>query len=177
MLDVEDSVPEIRASITISRDRTLVILLHRKEVPASHVRDLLTGSGAVETMSQLVNVMARVKTWTEQQQYQQQSVLANLSLEAAIKSLQEFLLTLDSDSETHRKLSFTIEQLKLVTKSKYRRHYSPELTIFSYIIHAASPSAYDTLLQQNVLCLPSLNTLNKVSRRLNQNTGLTTRPT
>ena len=73
----------------------------------------------------------------------------------------------DADSEQYRQQRFVTEQLRLLMKHKYGRHYSPELAIFAFMIHAASPAAYRVLLEENVLCLPSTNTLKKVTRRLN----------
>jgi hypothetical protein len=42
----------------------------------------------------------------------------------------------------------------------------------SFRISAASSAAYKVLLEENVLCLPSLTTLQKVTRRLDSSTGL-----
>ena len=65
-----------------------------------------------------------------------------------------------------------MEQLQLVLKLKHGRHYTPELTIFAFMIHAASPAAYQVLSDENVLCLPSTNTLKKVTRRLKSVTAV-----
>ena len=90
----------------------------------------------------------------------------------AVNSLDDYLDTLDENGDEYRKLSFILEQMRLARKNKYSRIYSPPLTIFSYIVFASSPAAYSFLLEQNVLCLASVNTVNKVTKRLNQNTGL-----
>ena len=57
-------------------------------------------------------------------------------------------------------------------QSKYGRHYSPQLTISSYMIYAASSAAYAVLKEENVLCLPSTSTLKKVTRHVGRNSGL-----
>lgn len=76
------------------------------------------------------------------------------------------------DEEMPRKLSFILQQLEMISSHKYRRHYSPELSVFSYLIQSTSAAAYDAILEQNVLCLPSVRTLKKISRRLSGNDGL-----
>ena len=84
----------------------------------------------------------------------------------AVGCLQDGLYNLeDIESENYRKIIFLIEQLKLLAKHKQGRHYSPEMTIMSYRIRTASTAAYKVLLDENILCLPSLTTLSKVTRR------------
>jgi len=90
----------------------------------------------------------------------------------AVQLLKTSIDRLSDDSEEHRKISFIIEQLKLLSLSKFSRIYSPVLVIMSYMIYAASPAAYAALQEQNVVCLPSTTTLKKVTRRLNCGTGL-----
>ena len=48
----------------------------------------------------------------------------------------------------------------------------PELTVMSYILYASSSSANQLLLDQRVLCLPSILTLRKIARRTDLDTGL-----
>ena len=78
----------------------------------------------------------------------------------------------DIDSEKYRKLLFIVEQIDLLSVSKYGRNYSPQLMIISYLISAASTSAYDVLLNENVLSLLSRKTLLKVTKRLDGVDGL-----
>ena len=162
-----ESVPEVQAAITVPGDLTVAITLDGKEVASSHYRDLQP-TGSLQTMSQLLNVMARVSCWCDDSQTRPTSLL----LQTAIKCLRDHISSLDDNCDEHRKMSFILEQLQLSSKSKYKRHYSPQLTVFSYIVHATSSAAYEVLLQQNVLCLPSVNTLSKVTRQVNSSSGL-----
>ena len=82
------------------------------------------------------------------------------------------MATVEDDSEEYRRISFVLEQIKLGRSCKYARHYSAQLIILSYLVNAASPAAYNTLMEQNILCLPSAKTLGKVTKQLNSNTGL-----
>jgi len=111
-------------------------------------------------MSQLLNLMARVKAWSEGDEPVPDCLLDN-----AVACLQQHIDSLDEDN---KQLSFIMEQLKLMTRSKYSRHYSPQLTVLAYLVHTASSSAYDVLLHQNVLCLPSVKTLAKITRHIKE---------
>ena len=55
----EDDVLKVTSSVTVNSDFTVVASMDGVVVPASLLRDLVTGP--IERMSQLVSVMARVK--------------------------------------------------------------------------------------------------------------------
>ena len=96
---------------------------------------------------------------------------ASLPLETAISCLEDYNNRDDSSDET-RQINFIIEQLKLLSTNNYKRHYSPELIVCVYIIHASSAAAYEVLHSQQVLCLPSVSTLARITRLVNSNSGL-----
>jgi len=161
LLYVNDGIPTVSACITLKSNFTIVCSLQGKVVPPSQYSDLV--KNRLTQMSQLVNLMARLKSWHTDPS----SASLSLHVLVAVNELQKALdCVQDSDSEQHRKLRFITEQLHLLMKQKYGRHYSPELTIFAFMIHAAGPAAYRVLQEENVLCLPSTNTLKKVTRRL-----------
>lgn len=157
----------LKSCIVINFDLTIVVSLDGKAVPAAQYGDLC--KGPIQLISQLVNIMARVKSWIENVS----SRSLKLNVQLAITALEDGLETLnDTTSDQHREISFILEQLKLVLKDKYGRHYSPQLTIMSFMIYASSNAAYKTLLKENVLCLPSISTLKKVVRRVDSTSGL-----
>jgi len=161
LLHLNDGVPTVSACITLKSDLTVVCSLRGKVVPASQYGDLV--KDRLTQISQLVNLMARLKSWYTDPS----SASLSLHVLTAVNELQKALdYVPDSDSEQHRKLRSLTEQLHLLLNQKYGRHYSPELTIFAFLVHASSPSAYRVLLEENVLCLPSTNILKKVTRRL-----------
>ena len=166
-LSTEDDIPKVTASVTVSSDLTVVASMDGVVVPASLLADLLTGP--IERMSQLVNVMARVKAYGEDFR----STSLQCSVQAAASVLKRSLENLDeTDDVEYRKISFVIEQLQLLLTDKYGRHYSPQLMIMSFRIRSTSNAAYKALLDENVLCIPSTSTLEKVTRRLNSDSGL-----
>jgi hypothetical protein len=165
-VQLDNCIPDITASITVKPDFSLTCAVNKKLIPASQLCDLTT-DGSVETLSQLQNIMARVNAWCDASTKPEQ-----LMFESLLQCLEELLATLEVDSDEHRRFTFIQEQLKLARKNKHSRHYSPQLIIFSYLLHAASPAAYNTLLDNEVLCLPTVKTLNKITKHLNSNSGL-----
>ena len=95
-----------------------------------------------------------------------------LQLQMAVHGLQKYFSNLSDDHEKFQKIQFIIELLELLAKPEHGRQYSPQLTIFSYMIYTSSSVAYATLRDENILCLPSISTLKKVTRRLNVNNRL-----
>jgi len=160
-LRVIDAVPEVAGSITVKTDKTVVCVVEQKIVPACQYNDLLPDH--VTHLSQIINLMARVKSWINDSS----SKSFDFLLQTAVAVLLSVLSRLpDSDSAEYRQISFIVEQLQLLQKNKHGRHYSPQLTVFAFILHATSPAAYNVLLDETVLCLPSVNTLKKVTRHL-----------
>ena len=169
MLGINDDIPKIQGCIIVKQDHQVVLSIDNKITPASQFKDLIPGT--LKKMSQLINLMARVKAWCENPSSMSFSMLVNM----AINCLNTALTNLDDANEKARKISFIVEQLELAKKKKFGRQYSPQLTIFSYMVQAASTASYNVILDENVLSLPSVNTLRKVSRRLNSSDGLDNR--
>ena len=168
LLDVTDSMPQVAASIAIHEDFSTVISVHRKLVSKSMYADLLT-DGVVQQLSQLNNIMARVKSWSSDVS----SMSLSLAVDMAVNALKAGLGSIgDEDSEEYKQTEFMVEQLQLLTKSKFGRHYSPGLTVTAFMVHSASSAAYDVLQKSSILCLPSVNTLKKVTKRLDTRSGL-----
>src|SRR6218665_3602073 len=100
--------------------------------------------------AQLVNLMARVKSWIESPNSRSIDFILRMSVQLLKTSLDRF----SDDIDEHRKSSFIIEQLKLLSLSKFSRVYSPMLLIMSYMIYASSPAAYAALQEQTFfVCL------------------------
>jgi len=135
LLDVTDDIPVVKASIAVKKDHTLMPTVDGKKIPASKFKDIV--KGPLKHMSQLLNLMARIKNWSEDPHAR--------SLELQLQMTVQCLSDLDDEQEEYRKIKFVIEQLELIAKPKYGRQHSPQLTIFSYMVYASSSSAYETL--------------------------------
>ena len=60
-LQIDESVPEVQASVTVAADLTVVVALNHKQVAPSRYRDLVPGS--LQTVSQLLAVVTRINDW------------------------------------------------------------------------------------------------------------------
>ncbi|KAG1651061.1 THAP domain-containing protein 1 [Nymphon striatum] len=89
-------------------------------------------------------------------------------------------ITLDTQFQVCvRSQDKVVNQLELLLcKTKSARRYSPSCIIFSYLLYSVSANAYRNLLNHQILCLPSISTLQKVTnktRRFSTNEYLTIR--
>ena len=169
-MDLEAGIAKVAGCISVSADLKIVASLDNVPVPADQFNDLTT-NGAVTTMSQLINLAARMKSWTEDKNSRSWKLCTKMAVNL-LKDGLDILTASHPESDEQRKLEFIIEQTKLLLTSKFHRHYSPELTIMSYMTHAASAAAYNTLRESRCLSIPSVSTLKKVNRRLDEHGGL-----
>ena len=164
-ISTDGDFPKIKASFIIRGDLTITLIVNDQFLPRSNYSDI--ASDSVSTFSQVLNLMARVK------------FLSDCTDEAVIFDYAGEIMNLmerwQSDTESMKlnaSLAFLIEQIALLSKSKFARSYSPELMVMAYQIFAASYSAYNFLYQQQLLCLPSICTLRKLTRKLSTDNGL-----
>ena len=66
-------------------------------------------------------------------------------------------------------LNFNLQQIQLAQCKPQKRRYSVSLLVACYLIHAVSRSAYETLREQNFMCLPSAKTLSKITQNVDAN--------
>ena len=129
-------------------------------------------SGSLEHLSQLINLMARLKAWTTDNSSRPLSVTVNMP----VNTLKVGLNNLSNDEcPEQQRLRFITEQLKLLSTSKFARNYTPQMTVMAYVVHATSAAAYNALLESGVLRLPYVSTLKKIN--LTTRPGLTTQRT
>jgi len=167
IIQVTDDVPRIKGSITVKADRSPVVSVDDNIIPMSQFKDL--ASGSLTRLSQIVNLMARVKSLCSETLTRSLELLVHM----AIESLKAALTNIDdSQNPKHRKLSFIVEQLQLLMKHKFSLKYSPQLIIMCFMVYAASRAAYTVLREENILEIPSISTLRKVTRRVNVSEGL-----
>lgn len=168
LLQMTNDVPNIVSCICLKRDMRVVCSLEDNVVPQCQYSDLMTDS-RVTKLSQLINLMARMKSWHTDPS----SKPLSLDVRTAVSILQSAKENLpEPDSEQFRKVDLIIEQLRLLLQKKHGRQYSPELTLFAYMIMASSSAAYNVLVQENILSLPSVSTLKKITRKVDSATNV-----
>jgi hypothetical protein len=166
LLSHTDGIPRITTSISVKSDLSVVTSLGGKLIPAGCIKYLVDGQ--LTKMSQLVNLTARVKSLGDERGTRPFYVWVQM----AKQCLKSGLETIDDEQEECRVVQFLVAQLKLLTTNKFGRHYSRQLTVLCYMTYASSAAAYSVLRGENILCLPSVNTLKKVTRRLSISDGL-----
>ena len=165
VLKIKENVPFISSSISIDQSLSIKICYENEIVSRERYSDLLS-STTLKTFSQILNLMARVKSWVENPQ------LPKDLIDSAVLKLHAFQSLLENDDPNWVRCSFLIEQLELLLCNKHARIYSPDLIILSYLIFSTSSSTYKLLLEQQVLLLPSESTLKKITRKVDTSTGL-----
>ena len=128
---VEAGKVKVAVCISVAENLSTVVSVDNVNVPADTFKNFLT-NGLVTTTSQLINLAARMKTLSENLK----TITCPSFTKMAVSILKErinILTECSPESEKQRKLEFVLEQAKLLTKSKFHCHYSPGLTIMSYI--------------------------------------------
>lgn len=165
IIKVSESLPpKITDSIIVHKSLNVSVYHNDRLVQQKKIHHIIPDD-RLSHISQLVNLVAFVKN------------LPEISLvdhyQIAIDSLSAHLSENDNvqNDETNR-IKFLKEQLELSCQSKYARRYSPDTLVISYILHSYSSTMYTNLLKQNVLCLPSVQTIKNISRKLDSEKGL-----
>jgi len=116
-LVTNDLVPSISACVTVSSHLLITLCYNVNVLPQSKYNDIVHGS--LQTMPQLLNVMAKVKAYADEPDMTSQDI----SLQTAVMSLQ-IAGDKAEDEEQSLKLSCIIEQLELIAGNKYGHYYS-----------------------------------------------------
>ena len=163
-IHLSDETPPLPlATIFVNENLEVAIYQDLVPLPASTYKHILP-TNKVTLSSQVVNLMAfaRNKIQNKSNEDDQfKSKILNLIL--------DFLLV----TENQQQVSFLkLEQINLLFTSKHQRRYSAELLMMAYIIFSTSPRAFERLLEEQVVLLPSTKTLKKITMNLNSKTGL-----
>ena len=156
--------PEIEFSVEIGSDCTFSMFKHGIQLPINIVSHI-SKSAKISSISALLNICAFLKNWDREEvkTSQLESVLA--LMEKAIKEAAV------EESDTYQKWSFHLEQLQLSLKKKKARKYTPELLAMSMMWKNTSPALYRQLLEEDILCLPSVSYLQRLQSAFNFTTG------
>jgi hypothetical protein len=78
----------------------------------------------------------------------------------------------DSVSVNVACVKFCMEQLRLACTSLYRRRYRSDMLQFAFTLFVRSPMCYRIMLDNNIVILPQLRNLQKLSAVVNFSTGI-----
>lgn len=156
---------QIRCSLTVHPDKFFTCCANGERILNSQFSSICNSK--IGKISELLNLAAITKNISSGDTYLDRSAY----IELAIANLTSFLQNCEQDSQ-YRQIKFIIEQLELIFKNKYCRSYSAHLVVFAYLLYSHSTSAYEHLLVENIISLPSIRTLQKVTRRVDASQGL-----
>ena len=152
-------------SINIDKDLHVQIYHEKKLIPSSCYHHILS-SEKVTLFSEVENLIAFAKN------LDQNITTLMETIKAKLLNLIEKYIDLCQDDYKKKPLNFILEQLKLLFITKKQRRYSVEMLVMSYIMHATSSKTYERLCQEQIIILPSVKTLTKITMNLDQRTGL-----
>ncbi len=153
----DDYIAMLKGSIAIHDSMEFSAVCLGKPLAAEIFAEIVDAK--IGTMSEVTNLMARLKSFITGDQRVPWMTLA-------IDCLERTKETNDLDEESVDKVTFLLEQLRLVGVTAKRRRYCPSLLLLAYLLHASSPNAYRLLREQKSLTLPSQTTLWKLTRHV-----------
>jgi len=161
----KENPPYILATIFIDSDLEVAVYQEKRTIPSSCYKHILP-TNKVTLFSQVWNLVVFTKNQKRSRmdvEKQFQSNTTNLIV--------DFLLVVENEKLISF-LKFVLEQINLAFVNKHHRRYSAELMMMAYVIFSTSPRAYERLLEEQILFLPSTKTLKKITMNLDSKTGL-----
>ena len=159
LLDCDNVVTNVKCSVKFRENMSVTLTSNNYIIPKEVYNHLLT-DGMITNVGQAVNLLAFAKALTSDNA----PLNANIYLGRAISNLSTYLE--NDDSPDKNKISFLMEQLKLLQMSKQHRTYSPSLLVTASNWNAISPRCYRQILRTDALTLPSISTLYRISNVL-----------
>lgn len=156
--------PEIEYSIEVQNDCSFS-LFRKNTRHASNIISHISKKTKISKISDLLNICAFLKN-------QKEEAVEKSSLEAALDIMDQALTEFKGEDGLSKKWLFFLEQLKLTLKKKKGRKYSPALLAMAMMWKNTSPALYRQLLEEDMLCLPSVGYLQCLQNAFNFSTGL-----
>jgi hypothetical protein len=161
LLNLDPIVPSITASVKITEDLHAHASVNGVPISESILKPFIS-NGKVSHLSELLNLLCFIRSYQsgDLQDRWKWVNLAQCCLEYHVTEIQ------DTDDILLRQILFIVEQLTLMKMSPHSRRFSSSLITLAYLVFSTSATCYDTLYEQNILCLPSKRTLVRVSQKL-----------
>jgi len=161
----EQTPPSILATIFINTELEVALFQDQKSIPSSAYHHILP-TKKVTLLSHVSNLMAFGKNKKLDQATKEEQFQSKVN-----DTIFDFLVVTENEQQISF-LKFIAEQISLLFTSKHQRRYSTELLMVAYIVFATSSRAYERLMEENVIILPSTKTLRKITLNLSSKSGL-----
>ncbi len=154
--------PQIEFSLTINSDLSFKCYRHNLPLPQAMFKHI-TKEGVIQRYSDIENIISVVNN------AQHEKVSVTKSLTNILDQLQ--VLADELDDTAKNKFRFAMEQAQLALINKNQRRYSPNLLASSLMWKCTSSGLYKKLLQEDLLSLPSVRYLQKISNAFSLDAG------
>lgn len=158
LIDCDSNNPTIRCSVRFFENMSVAVRSNIYLIPSEIYKHLT--DGVITCVSQAVNLLALAKSLS----LEESPIDPKIYIDRAISNL--LLYTQSTDSTENCKIFFFIEQLKLLQVSKQRITYSPNTPVTASNWNSINPHCYKQMLRSNLLTLPSISTLHRISNVL-----------
>lgn len=160
-IDSLSGSPHITHNVTIFDDLSFKVHLKGIILPATKVKDITSTPEHFSCVSEVLNVLARLKNYAiDNYDY----------LQAAADILD--VISEEENRNVGLVASFCAEQLRLVSKNPNSRRYSSSLIGNAIVWDRTSPQLYDMIYNSGMLCLPHSRTLRRLTSALQVNSGI-----
>ena len=156
-----DDIPEVTCSLNIYQDLSFKAVVQRVCLNAKNFDFLLKQKNKILHISEVENVLARLKNW---------EIEPSNTLEHCADLLENFE-TNELENESRLVAQFCSEQLRLVLKHPNARRYSSRLFGHCALWDRMSPKLYSHLYNNKFLVLPHPKVCREKSNALNVSTG------
>lgn len=156
------AAPKVKVSLKINSALHVTVYQNGFEVPSADLEWVIAKNNPLTHWFQFESLLNR---YAENSSAHEPS---QLFLQETVSScMQQLISCFQEDEETAVKLKFLSEQFKLAfCCSRNARRYSPEMLVYSFMIHMLSPACYDALRSNSLLTLPHENRLIQLTRSL-----------
>jgi hypothetical protein len=146
-------------TISVSQDLSFIVYHNNIEISHKAVSSVMEFCNRILTFTDFINLLS----------FMNSSVSQHISpLKQAVSLVEEYICSqLLLEDVVVKRLSFLCEQLSLCDKTPNMRRYATSTLVSALMWHAYGPSCYRYILSEGCLCLPSVRTLERLSRSLN----------
>jgi len=162
----EDGKPTFRFSLSVNTNLELCLFSKDISVPVSKISHI-TGNGRISRHSDIVNILAFLNSYSEMPP-EPEDVINSCLLK--LNGLSENVF--EGDENLLKKITFIVEQLKLVNENPHKRRYSTNFLWTAITWLKTSPVLYKLLIQEGYLTLPSISYLKQLSGAFSLHSGI-----
>lgn len=168
---VKEHQPYVKACISVTDDLTIKVYIDQCQVSAKKYKHLINIDNKLTLLWNFINLISLVKSWCSEEKVVIEDQKPINSTAPAVDMLLSYYRNIDNTS-IQRHILFIIEQLNLIGKHPCRFRYSKTLLAAAFTVFNTSSSAYNKLLDLDILSLPSPRTLRKLHQIVSCSTGV-----